>query len=60
MVGFATMTVLLIAGVLLVLGALLLGSGVCGRRRLPCPHCGHDNARAAQYCGQCGEKLRSG
>lgn len=61
-VGPATVVVLFVAGVLLVLGALLLG-----RRRsggvsdyTPCStcSCGHANRAGSKFCAKCGAPLR--
>lgn len=57
--GIATMVVMLLAGVMLVMGALILGGGKLARPRRAgaCAKCGHKNAQSAIYCAQCGEKL---
>jgi membrane protease subunit (stomatin/prohibitin family) len=64
--GPATFLVTLVTGMLLILGALLLGVNR-SRRRLSdaappagqrdCPRCGQGNPATAAYCGNCGERL---
>ena len=58
----ATMTVMFIAGIFLILGAVLIGRGCCRRaaRRTDdtsCVACGHMNATGAKFCGHCGQAL---
>ena len=62
--GPATFVVLLIVGVLLVLGAVLLGGSNRRRQRqmIPdrntCTGCGHRNPDNASFCAKCGNDLR--
>jgi hypothetical protein len=53
------MVVMLVAGVLLVVGALVMGGGALAARNraYACAKCAHKNAKSAIYCAQCGEKL---
>jgi len=61
--GPATFVVLLVAGVLLVLGALLLGGSNRKRKRRmitdrnTCAGCGHRNTDNARFCAKCGNDL---
>lgn len=60
--GPATFVVLLIVGLLILLGALLLGRSR-GDPEEPhtgdgCPKCGHRNPTNARYCARCGHELR--
>jgi len=61
--GPATFVVLLVVGVLLVLGALLLGGPSRSRKRrvIPdhntCSGCGHRNPDNARFCAKCGNDL---
>ncbi len=67
MIGPATITVLLLAGVLLVVGAIVLGSSSrpgrpCAPRRAAgaadrCPQCHGTNPGRAQFCAHCGTRL---
>ena len=62
--GPATFVVLLVAGVLLVLGALLLGGSNRKRKRRmindrnTCAGCGHHNPDNARFCAKCGDNLQ--
>ena len=66
--GPATFVVLLIVGLLIVAGALILGSGgrkARGRRSRAAPgdahvcgQCGHANAPRAGFCARCGHELK--
>lgn len=53
--GPATFTVLLAAGVLLLIGGLILARR--GRTRTVCRACGRRNTAGAQFCGNCGARL---
>ena len=56
--GPATFVVLFAAGMLLVLGALILGGNARRRRRgKRCAGCGKQNVRDARFCAACGETL---
>jgi hypothetical protein len=53
----ATVFVLLMAGVLLVLGAILLGAGLGRPAGRECPKCLHRNPAGAKFCAHCGHVL---
>jgi len=54
----ATFIVMLTVGVLLVLGAIILGSSNRRtRRRRICAKCGAVNRHDAQFCAKCGNQL---
>ncbi|MFQ5805752.1 MAG: zinc-ribbon domain-containing protein [Phycisphaerae bacterium] len=59
--GPATFVVMLIAGLLLVLGALLLGGSSRKRKKAcgehTCEKCGHANRANARFCARCGHDL---
>ncbi len=55
--GPATIVVLLTAGVLFLLGVLIINAGRRGRAPGATCACGHLNPRRARYCAHCGEKL---
>ncbi|HUU94395.1 MAG TPA: zinc-ribbon domain-containing protein [Phycisphaerae bacterium] len=58
--GSATLTVFVIVGVLVVLGAVILCAGSCRRKpRRTCrvKDCGHPNPPDARFCAQCGHRL---
>jgi hypothetical protein len=59
-----TFAVLLVCGMLLVMGAILLGSSRRGRppaARDPsaCASCGHQNPQYARFCARCGNRIGS-
>ncbi len=55
---YATLTILLLIGLALLFGGLLIGGSRRSPRSAVCPHCSHENPRAAHYCGACGRELR--
>jgi hypothetical protein len=66
--GPASLVVLLGVGLLLVIGALLMGAGRCKRTRTPpvaapqdavCDRCGERIRRLSAYCPRCGQTLRA-
>ena len=61
-ISLPTVIVVLIVGVLLMLGAVLLGGAKRGRKSRPrdkytCEQCDHPNPRNAKYCARCGREL---
>ncbi len=62
--GPATFLVLLFVGLLIVVSSLLmrasLRSTTASSAVRRCPHCQHDNERAARYCARCGHAVDDG
>ncbi len=55
---YATLTIMLLIGLALLIGGLLIGSSRQRSNGSVCPHCAHENSRAARFCGACGKELR--
>jgi hypothetical protein len=57
--GMATLTVMLIAVALLVLGVWVYRGARRAVRGATCPHCGQANPSGARYCGRCGRSVNA-
>lgn len=56
MMSMTPFVLIIVVGVLVMLGAILIGSGL-GSRARRCRSCGAPNPDRARYCGRCGEKV---